>query len=96
MGIIIFGYVDLTSPDRCCGYVSHDKAVRELKEKIVGVDPSVAKLELQQAELLSKFTVLENKVSENGDAVRIVKVMWEDGGSIPGGGEFSINYYFLT
>ncbi|EER08471.1 hypothetical protein Pmar_PMAR022171, partial [Perkinsus marinus ATCC 50983] len=56
---------------------SHDEAVRELKEKIVGVDPSVAKLELEQAELLSKFTVLENKVSENGDAVRIVKTSWE-------------------
>ncbi|KAF4679091.1 hypothetical protein FOZ60_015517 [Perkinsus olseni] len=55
----------------------HDEVIRDLREKVAGVDPPLAKLELQQSELLSKFAVLENKVSESGDAVRTVKASWE-------------------
>ncbi|KAF4660374.1 hypothetical protein FOZ61_004054 [Perkinsus olseni] len=62
----------------------HDEVIRDLREKVAGVDPPLAKLELQQSELLSKFAVLENKVSESGDAVRTLKVMRKDSGSIPG------------
>ncbi|KAF4722765.1 hypothetical protein FOZ62_022809, partial [Perkinsus olseni] len=56
----------------------HDEVIRDLREKVAGVDPPLAKLELQQSELLSKFAVLENKVSESGDAVRTVKASWEN------------------
>ncbi|KAF4679092.1 hypothetical protein FOZ60_015518 [Perkinsus olseni] len=59
----------------------HDEVIRDLREKVAGVDPPLAKLELQQSELLSQFAVLENKVSESGDAVRTVKVMRKDSGS---------------
>ncbi|KAF4742950.1 hypothetical protein FOZ62_006825, partial [Perkinsus olseni] len=59
------------------GSLSHDEVIRDLREKVAGVDPPLAKLELQQSELLSKFAVLENKVSESGDAVRTVKASWE-------------------
>ncbi|KAF4694572.1 hypothetical protein FOZ60_007807 [Perkinsus olseni] len=55
----------------------HDEVIRDLREKVAGVDPPLAKLELHQSELLSKFAVLENKVSESGDAVRTVKASWE-------------------
>ncbi|KAF4676915.1 Dynein intermediate chain 2, axonemal, partial [Perkinsus chesapeaki] len=56
---------------------SHEESIRELREKTAGVDPAIAKLELEQSELMSKFTGLENKVSENGDTVRAMKVSWE-------------------